>query len=375
MGLDALIKDKKKFNKFLNWKYLIILTVIFLFFLILVISGTFKSGERLSNDKVYGWVTKQYVTFFLIFLAFIVSIYLFLKDKIRFNVFAVLITFILVFELYFIWFEQNNGSINPEKLYSQNSQAAADIKEQLKTEQFRVNMRYGSNMIFQRNQGMIDRIPLIEGYGALLLNRYVPPQKSETDNKQALDLLNVKYKILVDNNSKSMQLVENTGYFPRAKMFYEIKVIENDTLLVNYMKSPEYDWKKTLVLEKNPGNIQLPAVVDSNISSEVNVLDYNINGMKFEVNTSENGFLFISEVFYPAWKAYIDGKPFETYRADYCFRAVYLEKGKHTVEMKYESETFSAGLKISITAVIILVIGLVFTGFRLRKNKPEEIQE
>jgi hypothetical protein len=310
----------------------------------------------------------------VIFLAFIVSIYLFLKDKIRFNVFAGLITVILVFELYFIWFEQNNGSINPEKLYSQNSQAASDIKEQFKSEQFRVNMRHGSNMIFQRNQGMIDRIPLIEGYGALLLNKYFPPQKSETDNKQVLDLLNVKYKIEVDNNAKSMKLVENTGYFPRAKMFYEIKVIENEEQLVNYMKSPEYDWKKTLVLEKSPLNIQLPAVVDSNISSEVKVLDYNINGMKFEVNTSENGFLFVSEVFYPAWKTYIDGSPAETYRADYSLRAVYLEKGKHTVEMKYESDTFSAGLKISIVAVVILLVGLAYTGFRLRKNKPEEIQ-
>ncbi|MBN1632870.1 MAG: YfhO family protein [Ignavibacteria bacterium] len=375
LGLDALIKDKKKFNEFLNLKYLGVIAGIFLFFLVLILAGVFKSGERLSNPQIYGWVTKQYLIFFLFFAAFIINIYLLLKDKIKFNVFAVLITLILALEIYVIWFEQNNGSINPEKLYSQNSQAAADIKEQLKSEQFRVNMRYGSNMIFQRNQGMLDRIPLIEGYGALLLNKYFPPQKSETDNKQVLDLLNVKYKIEIDNNAKSMKFVENTGYFPRARMFYEIKVIENEEQLVNYMKSPEYVWTKTLVLEKSPSDIQLPAVVDSNISSEVKLLDYNINGMKFEVNTSENGFLFVSEVFYPAWKAYINGNPVETYRADYCLRAVYVEKGKHTVEMKYESDTFSAGLKISVIAVVILVAGLVFTGIRFKKNKPEEIQE
>lgn len=374
LGLDALIKDKKKFNRFLNQKYLIILSVIFVFFFVLIIAGTFKSGERLSNDKIYGWVTGQYLTFFIVFIAFAVSIYLFLKDKIKFNVFSVLVTVILLFELYYIWFEQNNGSINPEKLYSQNSQAASDIKEQLKSEQFRVNMRHGGNMIFQRNQGMLDRIPLIEGYGALLLNKYFPPQKSETDNKQVLDMLNVKYKIEVDNNAKSMKLVENTGYFPRAKMFYEVKVIENEEQLVNYMKSPEYDWRKTLILEKNPGNIQLPAVVDSNIISEVKVTDYNINGMKFEVNTSENGFLFISEVFYPAWNAYIDDNPVETLRANYCLRAVYLEIGTHTVEMKYESGTFNTGLKISIASVVILLAGLLFTGIRLKKNKTEEIQ-
>ena len=372
VGLDTLIKDKKIFNLYLNRKFLIVVSAVFLFFLLLVVAGVFKSGDRLSIDKIYSWVTKQYITFFLFLAAYVISFYMFLKEKIKFNLFSVIVAVILVLELYFIWFEQNNGSVNPEKMYAQNSQIASDLKQQLKSEQFRINMRFGSNMIFQRNQGMIDRIPLIEGYGALLLNKNIPPQKSETDNKQALDLMNVKYKIFVDSISKSMRLVDNQGYFPRAKMFYEYKVIDNDEQLVSYMKSPEFDWRKTLVLEKNPGDVNLPGPADSNILSEIKLVDYNLNEMKFEVSSSENGFLLISEIFYPAWKVYVDDIQNEIFRADYCLRAVYLTKGKHIVVMKYESDSFNLGLKISAVSTLVLFVGLLLTGLKLKNNKREK---
>jgi len=371
IGIDLLIKDKKKLTQYINQKYLLVISGILLFFLILFITGIFKSGDKLSNPEIYEWVTKQYIIFFIFTFSYLLSFYFLQKGIFKFNLFAVFIVLLLTAEIYYIWFEQNNGSVNPEKIYAQNSQVANDIKEKLKTEQFRVNMRQGGNMIFQRNQGMIDRIPLIEGYGALLLDRHYPPPKSETDNKQVLDLLNVKYRIDVDNKLRSMRLVENTGYMTRAVMMYVMKSFNNKDELINYMKSPDYNWKKTIVLEKVPEGINLPRVNDSLISSDVKLVDFDINNIKFDVNTSENGFLFVSEVFYPAWKAYVDGKEVEILRANYSLRGIYLEKGNHTVEMKYESDTFNLGLKTTIAGLAVLLIGIVYTGIRLKSGDRE----
>lgn len=381
MGLDSLLKDRKLLTKYLKPSYLISAISIFLFFLFLFLIGAFRIKQdqvlpdMINNLKeINNWIRNQYLVFFIFVSLFALSFYLFIKEKINFNTFAVSLIVILSIEIYVIWFTQNNGTQNPEKVFAQNSQLINEMKDKLKSEIFRVNMRYGGNMLFQRNQGQVDRIPLIEGYSALYIKKYMPPQKTETDNSQLLGLLNVKYKINIDSltgrlKQNDKQLVENPSYLPKAVMYYDAKYFDNDSDIVRFMKSPEYDYRKTIVLEKKPTYAVLPENPDTLIKAEVKTLKYDLNEMTFSVNTLENGYLLVGEVFYPAWKAYVNGIPVEILRADYCLRAVYLEKGSHTVEFKYESDTFAKGLKISTASLGIALIGLVSSIYLLRRGR------
>ena len=369
LGINQMLKDKNGFKKYFDKKYLIIISAIFLVLLVMYAGGMFKSGELLSKEQIYSWVTKQYLIFFALLVSFITVIWFYLTGKMNTKIFSLLLLILLVTDIYVIWYNQNNGSRNPEKMYSQNSQSAANLKEELKKEQFRINMREGGYMIFQRNQGMIDRMPLIEGYGALLLQKFIPITKGD-DPSQAHDLMNIKYKIKVDKNSQSMRLEPNPGYIPRAKMYYDVKVYKDEEQLKKYMSSKEFDYRKTLVLEKDVPNSQFP-VLDSNslLNTDVKMTSYSINKIEFDVNTSENGMLFLSEVYYPAWKAYIDGKETEIYRADYCMRAIYLEKGNHKVVFEYDSDLINTGSKISYAFIGIWIIGTALSIIRYRKGK------
>ena len=229
--------------------------------------------------------------------------------------------------------------------------------------------------LFDRNQGMIDRIPLIEGYGALLLKRYYPFTKPDTSSTQSLDLMNVKYKISPDVSKRGRTLMLNSSYMPKSKMFYDYKVIENEDEMKRYMESNEYDYRKTLVFEKNPAGINLQTVIDSlsQKSEVVKISNYGMNEISIDVTAPQNGFLFLSEVYYPAWKAFVDGKETEILRADYCYRAVYLEKGNHKIVFKYDSDTFKTGLNISLISLLIFISGTVFAF--LRRRKKGEIKE
>jgi uncharacterized membrane protein YfhO len=118
-------------------------------------------------------------------------------------------------------------------------------------------------------------------------------------------------------------------------------------------------------------NISLPQIKDS-LSfpvSSVKIIDYGLNKIVIEAETSENGFLYLSEVYYPAWKAYTDGKETEIYCTDYAMRSVYLEKGKHTVEFIYDSETFKTGKKITFAFLAFWFIGVLFSGFKFFRTK------
>lgn len=73
------------------------------------------------------------------------------------------------------------------------------------------------------------------------------------------------------------------------------------------------------------------------------------------INGSSNGgLLFVSEVFYPGWKVYVDGVEAPLHRLNYFFRGVELEPGYHEVRMKYAPESFYSGALISFFSLILL---------------------
>jgi uncharacterized membrane protein YfhO len=189
--------------------------------------------------------------------------------------------------------------------------------------------------------------------------------------------MNIKYKI----DPAKMNFYLNPSYLPRVKMFYDAKVFNtaDSVALKNYMQSEDFNYRNTLVVETEKNeNFQLPHITDSTKlpSNEVKIINYSENEIKVQVKTDENGFLFFSEVFYPAWKAYIDEKPVPIYRADYCERAIYVEKGSHIIDMKYESDTFKQGLMLSLNLLWINLLGIIILSVKpLLKKKKESDQD
>lgn len=375
-GLDELFKNRNEFSKVFNKTYFFTLIGVVVILFIIGVSGSFVPVGITSADIVRSWISKQFLLFMVLSILFAGMVYSFVMRKLDYKLFTILLVLLLCFELYYIWYDQNNGSLNPEAVYQQRRQKIDDFKNELKSELFRINMREGRNIYFQRNQGMIDRIPLIEGYGALILDKYIPINKANPNSTQTHDIMNIKYKI----DPVKMSFYLNPSYLPRVKMFYNAKVFNaaDSIALRDYMQSESFNYKNTLVIEtENNETFQLPQIADSTKlpSNEVRVINYSENEIKIQVRTDENGFLFFSEVFYPAWKAYIDGKLTPVYRADYCERAVYVEKGTHTVEMKYESDTFKQGLMFSLNLLWINLLGIVVLFVKsLRKKKKESDQ-
>lgn len=371
-GLNEIIKNKEEIKKYFSSKYFIVTASVLVLVFLMSAMGFFKSSSGpAANQQVASWISKQINIFVFLSLIYIALLYAYFNNKINTGIFKLTLLIILFADLYLFAYNQNNGNQNPAVMYKQNSGLITQIKEDQKDELFRVNMRQGSNMLFQRYQGAVDKIQLVEGVNVLNLNRTVPVNNDSNAN-QVFDLLNVKYKIKVDEKGKAMSLANNEGYLPRAKMFYDVKVISDENQLKEFMKGKEYDFNRTLVLEKSPQNISLPKFDSSDkINSTVNFTEYGLNKIKLEVDTDENGFLFLSEIYYPDWKALVDGKESEIFRTDYCLRSVYLEKGKHTVEFVYDSKEFSLGSKIS---GITLLLSLIITGvlyFKDRKSVAE----
>ncbi len=83
--------------------------------------------------------------------------------------------------------------------------------------------------------------------------------------------------------------------------------------------------------------------------------------------TSETGgMLFLSEIMYPGWTAWVDGVPAPIHRTNYYFRGIRIPAGAHEIKMVYSPSSFYMGMWISIAAVFIIFIWGVLIKKELR---------
>lgn len=92
------------------------------------------------------------------------------------------------------------------------------------------------------------------------------------------------------------------------------------------------------------------------------------NEIVVNVDLEAPGFLVLSEMWYPGWRAYDNGRAVPLYRADYILRGLYLDPGPHTVQLVYQPWTFRVGLWISLTVSAGLIVYLIIYLLRFRQS-------
>ncbi len=238
---------------------------------------------------------------------------------------------------------------DPSRIYATTS-LVSELQKQLRTDYFRINSRDsrpgttdlgGRHMVFQKNQGSVHRLFLMEGYNPLRLKRQLTDR-----SKKGLDILNVKYTIQVDESAGRMGFALNDGYFPRARMVYSYEIVDDEGRIPPTMWSDNFDYAKTIILEEKPGIDALP--LSDSVAWTAKITGYGLNEITVDVSSERDGFLVLSEIHYPWWKATVDGTPAKLLRADYALRAIEVPAGEHHVRCSYDSRPFKTGRLISL---------------------------
>jgi len=98
----------------------------------------------------------------------------------------------------------------------------------------------------------------------------------------------------------------------------------------------------------------LPRYFLTEKGGKIQVLDKQIEYAKLGVSLSSPQRIILSEIYYPAWKIYVNGKKAknEIWRNLLC--SVKLEAGEHLVELKYKSTYFNIGAVICFLSVGVI---------------------
>ena len=218
-----------------------------------------------------------------------------------------------------------------------------------------------------------------------VLRRYAHVDK---DTSKLLDLVNTKYYLALKTDEKgdpdpagtindrflserfvpvfedkSIAVLKSVSALPRAFVVYDWDVLENKIEMADKLLHPDFTIDTKILLEKKPP-IQQDSVIGVYTAKYTS---YKEQSGVIEVNTNKPGMLFISDLYYPGWRALVDGEEVEIFKANLAFRAISLSEGKHEVYYEYKPASFLNGLKISAGSLFLLLSIYVGRGFFEKK--------
>ena len=72
-----------------------------------------------------------------------------------------------------------------------------------------------------------------------------------------------------------------------------------------------------------------------------------------EVHSTGRALLVLSELFYPGWKATVNGRPGQIVKVDGALRGVAVPNGESQVRLSYSPASFVMGLTLTIAAFLM----------------------
>jgi Bacterial membrane protein YfhO len=166
-----------------------------------------------------------------------------------------------------------------------------------------------------------------------------------------------KYRLA---QSGDVKIYEREDPSPRALVIHHAAIIAGDSEALRVMSGVNFDPRTQVLIaggkELNDPSPSTAATVTMNEDEHV----------IFRTDDSAEGYLLIKDTWYPGWTAWVDGQPATIERADTYFRAVHLDPGSHSVELRFEPETLKIGSVLSLAAAVLCAGAAAWLGLRSR---------
>jgi len=184
---------------------------------------------------------------------------------------------------------------------------------------------------------------LMPSYNSPLFNllgvKYVVSSKSLADlsPQGALPEFNLAF------DAEGIKVWENPGVLPRIITATKISLEPDLPRAIEHGKMPLLDYRTTVVLQHVP-NTWDPCHGEFS----ANLISYRNMQVTVAVQAERDAILVLTDLYYPYWHVYVDGRQRELLQANYMFRGVHIKAGEQKVEFRFEPFSVTA-IKSTIT--------------------------
>lgn len=209
------------------------------------------------------------------------------------------------------------------------------------------------------------------GYSAAKLRRYqdLIEEHISKMNMNVISMLNAKY-IITEGDKGQPTPLRNTQAMGNAWFVDTLMIVDNANQESDALNS--IDLHTTAVVDRQFSDFVTGKSVAHDSTATVSLTKYTPRYIDYESNASNDGTIIFSEIYYPyGWKAYIDNKPVQHFRANYALRALNVPAGRHYIHFEFAPDSIAKGETISIACIcaMYLIALLVIAAAIIRKRK------
>ena len=235
---------------------------------------------------------------------------------------------------------------------------------------FRIDAHTGIDQLWQPDTALVHGLDDVWGVvNPLVLADYERYWEGMGSRSSPLyDFLNARYLIarkdaeldwdkfeLAFDGDQQLNVYRNRRALPRAFLVHEAVTVPDHEAAWAAVQAPDFHPATTVVVEG-----EAPPLAAASGPERVEIVAYGPNEIVVEVEATAPGYLVLSEVFYPGWRAFEEGGgKLRLQRANYTFRAVAVEPGTTRLRFVYAPTSFRLGAAVSGVTALGLLVGAV----------------
>jgi hypothetical protein len=153
----------------------------------------------------------------------------------------------------------------------------------------------------------------------------------------------------------------NRRALPRAWVVGSQQVVTGDERTLRAVGDSDFDPRQVaLVDDAVPG-------LGGGSGGHAAITHYGPERVEIDATSRGPGLLVLSDLYFPGWKAEVDGEEVDIERVDYLLRGVPLADGEHSVVFQYEPASWRIAWILSLTGLACLA-ALIAVGLRRRRR-------
>ena len=176
-------------------------------------------------------------------------------------------------------------------------------------------------------------------------------EKLDASEFPVLNMLNTKYFIFPLQGGQTVPL-PNPYALGNAWFVDEVKYVGNANEEIEAIHGLEPS--QVAVVDKKFESVVKSVPSDS--TATIELVAYEPNYLKYEVNSEKGGTVVFSEIYYPGWQSTVDGEEVPHGRADYILRTMNVPAGKHVVEFRFDPKSLHLTETIAFVALGLLAL-------------------
>ena len=172
---------------------------------------------------------------------------------------------------------------------------------------------------------------------------------------------------------------ENTRHVPRSLVVHRITPVKDETAALDFfrhlsrrlpsgaLRVEKFDPTQEAVVE-GIGTAASGRLRGCETPGRATIRSYDADDVVIDVEAACPGLVVLTDVYFPGWRATVNGKSATIHPTDIAFRGVPVEAGRSTVRFRYRPTSFRLGLRIALIGLIAAPTTIAVTTLRRRRT-------